>query len=253
MGNSEFVDIFVIVIFRSIFTICAHLVFSGILGYYYSIAKFADPFIEQERWEGRKYRLIEFLNTHAGIPKSVLYRKLKILQGVLLAAVTHAFFNYLLDFRQLHYAILLVVVGFIYVYYLMTRKAGHLLLGYTKQRKSLMAPRDEDVVVELLGMWINEGKFAEVESICKRLLQQDPDNKVVKIFLAKAHDKKKLRHAISAIKALFSPDDMKEPENILEQNSATENSPPPEQNQKPTPPPEPVPPETSDQNQDKLN
>ncbi|MBI4975566.1 hypothetical protein HZC20_02710 [Candidatus Peregrinibacteria bacterium] len=52
-----------------------------------------------------------------------------------------------------------------------------------------MAKKDEDVVVELLGMWFNDKKYVDVIHICERLLERDPDNNVVKLFKAKAMDK----------------------------------------------------------------
>ena len=52
-----------------------------------------------------------------------------------------------------------------------------------------MAKKDEDVVVELLGMWFQQEKYVDVMHICERLLERDPDNNVVKLFQAKAMDK----------------------------------------------------------------
>ncbi len=52
-----------------------------------------------------------------------------------------------------------------------------------------MGKKDEEVVVELLGMWFNEKKYVDVIHICERLLQRDPDNNVIKLFKAKALDK----------------------------------------------------------------
>jgi hypothetical protein len=51
-----------------------------------------------------------------------------------------------------------------------------------------MAKSDEDVVIELLGMWFNKGKYVDVIHICERLLKRDPNNKIVNLFKAKALD-----------------------------------------------------------------
>jgi hypothetical protein len=51
-----------------------------------------------------------------------------------------------------------------------------------------MAKTDEEVVIELLGMWFNKGKYVDVIHVCERLLKRDPENKIVKLFKAKALD-----------------------------------------------------------------
>jgi hypothetical protein len=52
-----------------------------------------------------------------------------------------------------------------------------------------MANKDEEVVIELLGLWFKEKKFVDVIHICQRLLERDPGNKVVMLFKAQAADK----------------------------------------------------------------
>ncbi|MCC7197477.1 hypothetical protein IT413_04775 [Candidatus Peregrinibacteria bacterium] len=52
-----------------------------------------------------------------------------------------------------------------------------------------MATKDEEVVIELLGLWFKEKKFVDVIHICQRLLERDPGNKVVMLFKAQAADK----------------------------------------------------------------
>ena len=52
-------------------------------------------------------------------------------------------------------------------------------------KPSSMAGKDEDVVVELMGMWFQEKKFVDVLHMCQRLLERDPDNRVVKLFKAR--------------------------------------------------------------------
>jgi len=69
-----------------------------------------------------------------------------------------------------------------------------------------MAPKDQDVVMELLGMWTNEGRYEEVIKICDRLLSRDPDNNVVKLFRAKAGDNQELKHFYTSLKAVFQKD-----------------------------------------------
>ena len=42
-------------LFRSVFTTCAHMVFSGIFGYYFGIAKFTIDISREKHWEGKVF------------------------------------------------------------------------------------------------------------------------------------------------------------------------------------------------------
>ena len=67
-----------------------------------------------------------------------------------------------------------------------------------------MVARDEDVVMELMGMWLKEGRLTEVIQTCDRLLQRDPDNNVIKLFRTKALDNQKIKNFYNTLKKLFS-------------------------------------------------
>lgn len=103
----------------------------------------------------------------------------------------HTIFNYLLQFNIIYPVIAFVVCGYMFMQYLLKRKAGHLILldDPSKKRMSTMVKKDEEVVVELLGMWFKDKKFVDVIHVCERLLERDPDNSVVKLFKARAMDK----------------------------------------------------------------
>lgn len=202
--NGNIVDLFFIFSFRSIFTICAHLIFTGIFAYLFAISLFSAPFYAQSKLEGKKFIFIDFVHKIFKINGGLLFKYREVLRGFLIASTLHTLFNFFLKQNLFTETFILVITGLIYIIYLMRHKAGYLLLGRDKQSKSLMAPKDEEVILELLGMWINEEKYAEVEEICQRLLDRDPDNKIVQIFKAKADDKKKLKKAVYYLKALFS-------------------------------------------------
>lgn len=189
--NESFTGFSAMFVFRSMFTVCAHMIFSSITGYYYGLSKFSDPIVEQEKWLGVSHKFVRkiahFFNKD---PRAVL-PIFKWWTGIFLAMVLHGAYNLCLVWDKVYISVLIVVGGFLFVRYLSKRQTGNLVLAITgKKRASLMAPKDEDVVLELLGMWTNEGRYDEVEQICDRLLQKDPDNRVVKLFKAKALDKK---------------------------------------------------------------
>src|SRR3989339_484205 len=208
LKTGNIVDIVSVFSFRSIVTMCAHMTFSGIMGYFYGMAKFADPFFNQASWQGKKFIFVDLMDRLIKFKKINSYRISTMIKGLLIAMGLHAAFNFLLQFQMLWPAVFLVLGGYLYIHHVMRRKAAHVLLGIKNQRPSLMAKKDEDVVIELLGMWMNEGKYKEVKEICERLLKRDPDNSVIRLFYAKAQDQGKLNKAILAIKDLFTEGDL---------------------------------------------
>lgn len=178
-------------IFRSVFTACAHMIFSGIFGYYYGIGKFSIDITKQHQLTGESKKTTKFIARIFNLSLSHAYEQEMILKGLFIAVTTHAFYNYLLQFNIVPPIIAFVVIGYIYLQYLLSRKAGHLILttDISSKQHSTIARKDEDVVVELLGLWFSEKKYVDVIHICERLLERDPDNNVVKLFKAQAMDK----------------------------------------------------------------
>ncbi len=194
------------VVFRSIFTVCAHMVFSGIFGYYYGIAKFSKPILETNLWMGERNKNIYWLSKILGTDEANAYRQFVLLKGLIIAMGIHAMFNFLLEFNQFLPVLLIVGGGFLYLLYLLAHKAGHIAFDGTGQ-SATMQKRDVDVVLELLGMWTREERYKDVVDICQRLLLRDPDNKVVQLFLAKALDGQKLSNLENSFTSLFKPHD----------------------------------------------
>jgi RsiW-degrading membrane proteinase PrsW (M82 family) len=178
-------------LFRSIFTTCAHLVFSGFFGYYYGIAKFSIDIYEQSKWLGKKFIFVNFFSKLLNISRIQAYREMTIIKGLLLAIILHTTFNYLLAaINQIIPAALFILLSYIYLRHLLKNRAGQLVLLHdsTVTQTSTMTKKDEEVVIELLGMWSNEKRYVDVIHICERLLKRDPDNQVIQLFKAKAMD-----------------------------------------------------------------
>ncbi|HRY90853.1 MAG TPA: PrsW family glutamic-type intramembrane protease [Candidatus Gracilibacteria bacterium] len=178
-------------LFRSLFTTCAHLIFSGFFGYYYGIGKFSMNVVAQTKWTGKKLHLSSAIGWLMGISRMQTYKELEILKGLMIAIALHATFNFFLQLNQiLPVAIYILAMGFL-LRSLMKRKSGKLIMvtDPTAQRTSNMAQKDEDVVIELMGMWFKSKRYVDVLHICQRLLERDPDNKVVQMFKTQALDK----------------------------------------------------------------
>lgn len=191
MAVAPIQEVIVTFLFRSIFTACAHMIFSGIFGYFFGIAKFTLDITRHRHWEGKIYFGVHLISKIFRIPYAQAFKEYKILQGLVIAIVLHTIFNYLLQMNQILPVIGLVGLGYAYLRYLLSRKAGNLILltDISEKRRSTMGRKDTDVVLELVGMWFDQKKYVDVMHICERLLERDPDNNVVKLFKAKAMDK----------------------------------------------------------------
>ncbi|MEK7673347.1 MAG: PrsW family glutamic-type intramembrane protease [Patescibacteria group bacterium] len=187
ISNGELIGMY---IFRSIFTSCAHMIFSGIFGYYYGVSKFSIVINKQQELTGKTKLSDRIISKLFGVPLSESYREKTILKGLTIAIVMHAIHNYLLQFNFIPPVIIFDVLGYLYLRYLLVRKAGHLLVNedLSIKHKSTMAKKDEDVVLELLAMWFQDKRYVDVIHICERLLERDPDNSVVQLFKARALD-----------------------------------------------------------------
>lgn len=185
-------------LFRSIFTTCGHLVFSGFFGYYYGRAKFSISLVNQSSIQGKPLYFSRFIGKLLNISKFQAYQEATIIKGLLIAIVLHTVYNYLLEMSNYTGNSIFIAAAAIFIigFYLLLRqilkfKAGSLILLEDNQGKqrSTMAKTDEEVVIELLGMWFNSGRYVDVLHICDRLLKRDPENKIVQLFKARATDK----------------------------------------------------------------
>lgn len=170
-------------IFRSIFTVCAHLIFSGIFAYYYGVSKFSKDFIDFKKWQGERVSILDYDN----------FRRKYVAIGLGLSMGLHAVFNTMLSISlpnnvNILFVIFQVIFMFLFLKYLLNSKTGNLTFILANKFKSSMKAEDEDVVLELVGMWFKQKKYQEVYDICTRLERRDPDNNVVKIFKSKSFD-----------------------------------------------------------------
>lgn len=194
--------------FRSTFTTAGHMVFSAIVGYCYAIGKFGNPVLELDRWTGTPHPMIAWLQRRLHFHGETVFRFEKTIQGVFFAMLAHALFNLALQFHRVEYAAGIVAMGFIFILYLSRKRSTYLVFTEKEQRRpSTIGKTEENVVIELMGLWMKEKKYKEVIEICDRLSQRDPDNNVVKLFRATAIDRKKIDRVKKAIRLLFTDED----------------------------------------------
>lgn len=111
-------------LFRSCFSTFAHLLFSGLLGYYYGVAHFATPVLQEELRNKNSF--------WAKIPRKLLFfrrEKLfyeeKLLEGILFAVGLHALFNIFLEMGLTFMIVPFLVIGYLTLSYLLDLKENH--------------------------------------------------------------------------------------------------------------------------------
>lgn len=99
-------------VFRSLFSTFAHIMFSGILGYYYGLATFADS-VMKERYNKNKWPILKKFIALFKLDKIQTFHNEKIVQGLIIASVLHAFFNIFLEMNWTFLIIPYLTIGFI--------------------------------------------------------------------------------------------------------------------------------------------
>lgn len=115
-------------LFRSTFSTFAHLLFSGLLGYYYGIAHFATPILQEELNTNQK-KWKTWLKKPLTLGKERLFYQQKMFEGLLLAIGLHAMFNIFLEMNLTFMIIPFLVGGYTTLNYLFNKKENHKAYG----------------------------------------------------------------------------------------------------------------------------
>lgn len=119
-------DFIIAVVFRSIFSTFAHILFSGIYGYYYGMAYFCNP-IFQEEIRKKRFILLRVLHRISHFRLPTLFYEEKVLEGLLMSVTMHAFFNIILEMGWTVMIVPYLFIGFITLSYLFDKKENHKL------------------------------------------------------------------------------------------------------------------------------
>ncbi len=111
-------------LFRSSFSTLAHLIFSGILGYYYGIAHFAKPILQEEIRQGRAL-WTKALHKIFNIKKERLFYEENLFEGLLISIGLHALFNIFLELNATFLIVPFLICGYITLNYLFDKKESH--------------------------------------------------------------------------------------------------------------------------------
>ena len=116
-----FEDLLFPFVFRSLFSTFAHVMFSGIFGYFYGVAHFADPILKKEMRE-KRHPIINFLHKHFHFKRIVMFHDEKILEGLIIAATLHGLFNVFLEMGWVFAIVPFLFMGYITLTYLLEKK-----------------------------------------------------------------------------------------------------------------------------------
>lgn len=116
-------------VFRSVFSTFAHILFSGIYGYYYGIAYFADPIWAEEQRKSR-HPVVNFLHTILHMKSNRVFCHEMATKGLFLAVLLHAFFNIMLEMNITFFMIPFLTCGYMYLSHLFKKKENLKAYGY---------------------------------------------------------------------------------------------------------------------------
>lgn len=116
-------------VFRAIFSTFAHVLFSGVYGYFYGIAYFADPIWSEEVRRSR-YPLVNAIHAIFHFKRNRIFATEKVTEGLVLAIVLHAGFNILLEMNQTFFMVPFLVFGYGLLDQLFKRKENLKAYGY---------------------------------------------------------------------------------------------------------------------------
>jgi RsiW-degrading membrane proteinase PrsW (M82 family) len=117
-------NLFMPFLFRSTFSTFAHLMFSGILGYYYGTAHFAKPILQEELKAKRKQWVQKIHNIFHFKKEGIFYKEI-ILEGLLISIGLHAIFNIILEMNLNFLIVPFLVGGYRALNYLFKKKENH--------------------------------------------------------------------------------------------------------------------------------
>lgn len=142
MGSEH---LFVPFLLRSTFSTFAHIIFSGILGYYYGTAHFAAPILVEKFIQERKFHT-KRLHKVFSRKNQKKFHKERIFEGLLIAIFLHSVFNIFLEMNWTFLVIPFLVSGYLTLNYLFNKKENHkeygLFLDGMRNHQLLLAKQE---------------------------------------------------------------------------------------------------------------
>lgn len=134
--------LFVPFLFRSVFSTFAHVLFSAMFGYYYGIAHFAKPLLQQELRDNR-HTFWDWYHKVFKFKTAQLFHEEKMLEGLTIAVGLHAFYNIFLEMNWTFIMVPYLIIGYLFVSHLFKLKENQkrLDLFLVEERNHEFKPR----------------------------------------------------------------------------------------------------------------
>ncbi len=82
---------------RAVLTNMVHILSTGVLGYYFAVAYFATPVMRRQAEEGKRHPLLQWLHSFLSLNPKDVFKREKIVLGLLAAIVLHGAFNFIVS------------------------------------------------------------------------------------------------------------------------------------------------------------
>lgn len=132
-----------------------HVLCSGVLGYYFGMAFFADPILAIDHARKKRHPILDFFHRALHLKQSVIYHDEMIMKGLLLAIGLHALYNFILfpEFTLPSWALISMMLvyffgGYRFLIHLIRKKETQLELGVV-QEEAISTPRLEKLMEEV--------------------------------------------------------------------------------------------------------
>jgi len=122
-------------IFRSLFSTFAHVMFSGVLGYYYGLALFATDVVKDEH-NKKRWFVTRWVARLMHMKMNVVFHEEKMAQGLLIAVTLHAFFNIFLEMDWTFLLVPFLTGGFVYLSWLLEKKEDHKIYALVDENRN---------------------------------------------------------------------------------------------------------------------
>lgn len=104
-----------VVIFRSLFSTFAHILFSSIYGYHFGLAVLANPILHNPKNHSLYKRMAFWVHKVFHIRTNIVFKDFQLIFGLVIASFFHGLYNILLETKNTIFLIPFLVFGFIYI------------------------------------------------------------------------------------------------------------------------------------------
>ncbi len=120
-------------VFRSLFSTFAHVMFSGIFGYFYGVARFASPILK-EMQQSKRSSVVKMFHRMFKFKTAAMFHREKILEGLVVATVLHAIFNIALELNLAFVIVPFLSGGYFILDWLLKQKENHKVYNVVSER-----------------------------------------------------------------------------------------------------------------------